>query len=878
MKVKAEWTRTFGPLVATAGLLAAVLFLPAAAGAAVAYEELPGVTAGLSYPEDVAVSPGGRVYVADSKRNLVLVYDRRGVETGRIAVPAPGAVAVNPDGTVYVVDGVDRSVRFFTTSGDSGVLGQGSGEFRAPENIFVDKAGMVYVVDSSTASIRLYTAGGGFVKALSGQEAGSASFTLPIDVAVFGNEIYVLDQPLIDDGSGGRIHGSRIQVLDMNGRLLRSFGSYGGGASQFIRVKGLTVDLEGRVFVSDSLKRVVKAFTPTGTYLGDLVANPVMEGPRGVTVSSSNRLMVAAPFSKKVFSFGLFLADGSAPWSNLEPTAVAGPEQTVREGETVTLDGSASSDDDGSISGYAWTQVSGPAVTLSGATLVQPTFTAPQVGGAGAELVFSLQVTDDQGLVGPAATTSVHVQNILSGSLAVNGGASYTASRSVTLASVAEDAVKMRFANGVAPTGDWLPFTASHAWQLADGDGEKTVYAEFEDAGGNRASASDAVILDTTPPGGSTGAYSGNGSGSVSWSPVAGSSGYRLQYADNPQFTGASLLDSLSLTNHVFEGLADGTWYWRVQAVDEAGNGGEWSETEFFLVGDVGACSAPPAAPVLRSPVDGESLENSTPDLKVHKFSGDKNCASAWQTQWQVKGAGGAAVLEALRSDGADQLWLPPLLLQPGAAIIWRVRYVSVEDTWSTWAAASSFNVPAPSGDQNENGVPDNQDVDASVDLDNDGTADIWQTGMLSARLPGKGGMVGVKVVGEAGTAASAVIEGLSLTESRALRATSAPKEIEAMAAVRLRAATPGASVKIIVHRSIPFVAGSGLPTYGLSSGWQLFAGDMKPGDDGLSVAMTLIDGGAGDADGVANGVIVHYLGLLEDKSRPAAPGRRLGR
>ena len=41
---------------------------------------------------------------------------------------------------------------------------------------------------------------------------------------------------------------------------------------------------------------------------------------------------------------------------NLPPTADAGVDQTVNEGDTVTLDGSNSSDSDGTIAAYLWEQ------------------------------------------------------------------------------------------------------------------------------------------------------------------------------------------------------------------------------------------------------------------------------------------------------------------------------------------------------------------------------------------------------------------------------------------------------------------------------------------------------------------------------------------
>jgi hypothetical protein len=86
-------------------------------------------------------------------------------------------------------------------------------------------------------------------------------------------------------------------------------------------------------------------------------------------------------------------------WENDPPTADAGPDQTVDEGVTVTLDGSNSSDPDDGIASYLWTQLpGGTTVTLSDPTAAQPTFTAPDVGPSGESLTFQLTVTDNGGL------------------------------------------------------------------------------------------------------------------------------------------------------------------------------------------------------------------------------------------------------------------------------------------------------------------------------------------------------------------------------------------------------------------------------------------------------------------------------------------------
>ncbi|WP_103258710.1 PKD domain-containing protein [Tabrizicola aquatica] len=81
---------------------------------------------------------------------------------------------------------------------------------------------------------------------------------------------------------------------------------------------------------------------------------------------------------------------------NAVPLANAGPDQQVASAASVTLDGSASSDADGSSLSYAWTQLSGPTVVLSSTTSVTPSFDAPvlALGVADAELVFQLVVND----------------------------------------------------------------------------------------------------------------------------------------------------------------------------------------------------------------------------------------------------------------------------------------------------------------------------------------------------------------------------------------------------------------------------------------------------------------------------------------------------
>ncbi|GFO56251.1 hypothetical protein GMSM_32580 [Geomonas sp. Red276] len=118
---------------------------------------------------------------------------------------------------------------------------------------------------------------------------------------------------------------------------------------------------------------------------------------------------------------------GAAP-----PVASAGADQVVAENATVILDGTGSLANSGTLS-YAWKQLQGKSVTLSGATSANPTFTAPSGLSFAEPLVFQLTVTDAGGTsypdtvvvtvlstgrygnVAPASTVTVSSQNSTTG-------------------------------------------------------------------------------------------------------------------------------------------------------------------------------------------------------------------------------------------------------------------------------------------------------------------------------------------------------------------------------------------------------------------------------------------------------------------------------
>lgn len=93
------------------------------------------------------------------------------------------------------------------------------------------------------------------------------------------------------------------------------------------------------------------------------------------------------------------------------PTANAGADFSVDEGDLVVLDGSASSDPDDDALTYSWVQLpGGPSVSLSGADTATPSFTSPMVASGGETLNFELTVTANG--VSSTDTVSVNVVNV----------------------------------------------------------------------------------------------------------------------------------------------------------------------------------------------------------------------------------------------------------------------------------------------------------------------------------------------------------------------------------------------------------------------------------------------------------------------------------
>ncbi len=169
-------------------------------------------------------------------------------------------------------------------------------------------------------------------------------------------------------------------------------------------IKGAETNLDGSGSTDPDGDTVTYSWSQTGgttvTLSSTTVASPTFTAPLALgnldfvlTVSDGIAAPVQDPVRLVVF--------------DPIPVARAGSDFSAVTGVTAQLDGTDSSEETGDPFTFAWTQVSGPSVTLNDATSATPTF-MPPCGPA--TLVFSLVVTDSAA-PSLADTVSVTVEN-----------------------------------------------------------------------------------------------------------------------------------------------------------------------------------------------------------------------------------------------------------------------------------------------------------------------------------------------------------------------------------------------------------------------------------------------------------------------------------
>ena len=387
-----------------------------------------------------------------------------------------------------------------------------------------------------------------------------------------------------------------------------------------------------------------------------------------------------------------------------------------------------------------------------------------------------------------------------------------------------------------------------------------------------------------------TGSDPDNGIASWQWRQTAGSA-VSLTGAGTPQarFTAPNI--ATGSTTLVFEvrtadagGLsATDTVSVTVQSADLDGDGvpnsqdafpndpTEWKDSDGDGVGDNAEAAAAQDnhasdAPILVSPKNGETVSR-MPELQTAAFHDPVAGSTHAKTRWQVFGEDdGVCVLDVQSTTALTRLTVPKLVLEEGTDYYWRAQFTDSMGKVSAWPAYGYFTTETTGADLNANGIPDVQEVASTADLDRDGVMDYKQPRYIkSVKMEGTNVQIGVSIKG---CSTCIGVESVESEDTRQLDsyAYGKPNRMPfALINFKIAVAKPGdqAVVKLYFSKAASYLS-KWYKYDPIADRWYDFSAYAKFASDRRSVTLTLTDGGPGDADGVANGVIVDPAGVAE--------------
>ena len=174
----------------------------------------------------------------------------------------------------------------------SGGLGT-FGTSNHPFDVAMDDNGDVYVADFSYHCVYVFNQQGTRIRTIGTAGSygnGDGQFYNPAGIAIRGDVLYIADQ---------NYH--RVQKISTSGNFISKFGSSGSGDGQLNSPRGICLDIEGRVFVSEYSNNRVSVFEADGTFAYHITGN--MSNPWGLTFDPSGNLHVVNYSSHNVAIF-----------------------------------------------------------------------------------------------------------------------------------------------------------------------------------------------------------------------------------------------------------------------------------------------------------------------------------------------------------------------------------------------------------------------------------------------------------------------------------------------------------------------------------------------------------------------------------------------
>ena len=277
---------------------------------------------------------------------------------------------------------------------------------------------------------------------------------------------------------------------------------------------------------------------------------------------------------------------------------------------------------------------------------------------------------------------------------------------------------------------------------------------------------------------------------------------------------------------------------------------------------DVPISNLPPDTPSIAYPENYSGDVEVPLDITTAAFS-DPNNDDHFQSQWQISEQSNFStrVVDITSNNYMTSFSVPHMVLKSNHKYYVRVRFFDVYSTASNWSGTVEFTTAYFVIDINANGIADVDEVDDSVDFNLDGIPDNYQPQIIKC-VKASDGSVSIGI--EKASSSAEEIESLEVIDPDTISDTiNRPSDlIFGLFAYRLRVTNPGDIATIRIYFSGDIFSSDVFYKYDTINGWYDYSEHTTFNDDGQSITLEVKDGGFGDSDGLANGIIVDPGGI----------------